>query len=72
LKACYQARREAEAQRPDAERRVARLLAEKTRVAGIAAAVTEDRSLSEPQKNAAVRALLRHSALQGEQRAVTQ
>jgi WD40 repeat protein len=68
LKARYQARCEARALRPDAEQLVARLLAEKTGAAGAAAAVREDRSLSEPQKNAALRALLRRSAPQSEQR----
>jgi eukaryotic-like serine/threonine-protein kinase len=63
LKARYQARREAEALRLDAERLVARLLAEKTNAVGVAAAVCADRSLSEPQKYAALRALLRRSAL---------
>ena len=68
LKARYQARREAEALRPDAERSVARLLAEKTNAAGVAAALCADRSLSEPRRNAALRALLRRSALRSEQR----
>jgi WD40 repeat protein len=68
LKARYQARREAEALRPDAERSVARLLAEKTNAAGVAEAVCADRSLGEPQKDAALRALLRRSAPQSEQR----
>jgi WD40 repeat protein len=58
----YQARREAEALRPEAERLVERLLA-KTNAAGVAAAVCADRALSERQKNAALRALLRRSAV---------
>jgi WD40 repeat protein len=62
LKARYRARREAEALRPQAEQLIERLMAEKTNVAGVAAAVCADRSLSEPEKNAAARALLRRSA----------
>jgi WD40 repeat protein len=62
LKARYQARREATTLRPEAERLVERLLAEKTSAAEVAAAVWADRSLSEPQKKAALRALLRRSA----------
>jgi WD40 repeat protein len=68
LKARYEARREAWARRPDAERLVARLLEEKTSGAGVAAAVCADRSLSEPQKDAALRALLRLSAIRSGQR----
>jgi WD40 repeat protein/predicted Ser/Thr protein kinase len=62
LKARYQARREATTLRPEAECLVERLFAEKTSAAEVAAAVCADRSLSEPQKNAALRDLLRRSA----------
>jgi WD40 repeat protein/predicted Ser/Thr protein kinase len=59
LKARYQARREAMTLRPEAERLVKRLLAEKANAAAVAAAVRADPSLSEAQKIAALRALLR-------------
>jgi WD40 repeat protein/predicted Ser/Thr protein kinase len=62
LKTRYQARREATTLRPEAERLVERLFAEKTSAAEVAAAVGADRSLSEPQRKAALRALLRRSA----------
>jgi WD40 repeat protein len=62
-KARYQARRDAEAMRPEAEELVERLMAEKTNVAEVAATVRADRSLSEAQKHAAVRVLLRRRAL---------
>ncbi len=62
LKDRYQARREAATLRPEAERLVERLLAEKKDAAAVAAAVGADRSLGEPQKKAALRALLRRSA----------
>jgi WD40 repeat protein len=62
LKARYQARREAAALRPEAERLVARLLAEKASTAEVAAAVCADQSLREPKKSAALRDLLRRSA----------
>ena len=65
LKARYQARREAEALRPEADRLVERLLAGKTGAAEVAAAVRADRSLGESQKIAALRALLRRSAPRG-------
>jgi WD40 repeat protein/predicted Ser/Thr protein kinase len=67
LKARYQARREAAALRPEAERLVERLLAEKKDAAAVAAAVAADRSLSEARKKAALRALLRRSALRREE-----
>ena len=63
LKARYQARREAAVLRPEADRLVERLFAEKANAAVVAAAVAADVSLSEPQKKAAFRALLRRSAL---------
>jgi WD40 repeat protein len=62
LKASYQARRAAEALRPEAERLVERLSAGKTNAAEVAAALCADRSLGESQKHAAIRALLRRSA----------
>jgi WD40 repeat protein len=67
LKARYEARREAEALRPDAEQLVTRLLAKNTNAAGVAADVRGDRSLSEPQRNAALRVLLRRSGLRSEE-----
>src|SRR5262249_55926812 len=56
LKDRYQERREAAALRPEADRLVARLFAEKADAAAVAAALGADRSLSEPRKNAASRA----------------
>jgi WD40 repeat protein/predicted Ser/Thr protein kinase len=63
LRVSYQARREAEARRPEAEHLVERLLAEKADPAGVVAEVRAQASLTEPQKHAALRALLRRSAL---------
>jgi WD40 repeat protein len=60
LKCRYQARRQVEALRPEAER----WLAEKQNGDDVATAVLADRSLSDPQKHAVLRALLRHSASQ--------
>jgi eukaryotic-like serine/threonine-protein kinase len=57
-----QARREAETLRPEAERLVEDLLREKEDAALVAAAVRSDRSLSEPRRKAALRALMRRSA----------
>jgi hypothetical protein len=54
----YQARRQAEALRPEAERLVEKLLHEKKDAAEVAAAIRANRSLSEPQRHAALRALL--------------
>jgi thiamine kinase-like enzyme len=62
LKVRYEARRKAATLRPEAERLVERLLAEKTDAAAVAAALGADRSLSEPRKHPALRALLRRSA----------
>ena len=60
-------RREAEALRPEAERLVEVLFREKNSdAAEVAAAVRADRSLSEPQRTAAVRAVLRRSAMRRE------
>jgi tricorn protease-like protein len=63
----HQACREAEALRPEAERLVEALFREKNNdAAEVVAAVRADRSLSEPQRNAALRAVLRRSAMRGE------
>jgi WD40 repeat protein len=61
LKTRYQARREAEALRPEAERLVEGLFREKKGPAEVVAAVQQDRSLSEPQRHAALRAVLRRA-----------
>jgi WD40 repeat protein len=61
LKIRYQARREAEKLRPEAERLVEKLGHEKKDAAEVAAAIREDRSLSEPQRQAALRAVLRRA-----------
>jgi WD40 repeat protein/predicted Ser/Thr protein kinase len=59
----HEARREAEALRPDAERLVDALFREtKNDPAKVVAAVRANRSLSEPQRNAALRAVLRRSS----------
>jgi hypothetical protein len=55
----YQARHEAESLRPEAERLVQRLFQEKSEAGEVAAAIQADRSLSEPQRRAAIRALIR-------------
>jgi WD40 repeat protein len=52
------ARRDAESLRPDAERLVERLFPEKKDATGVAAAVRADRSLSESQRKAALRAVM--------------
>jgi WD40 repeat protein/predicted Ser/Thr protein kinase len=54
----YQARREAEALRPEAERLLEKLFREKKDAAQVAAAIRSDRSLTEPQRHAALRAQL--------------
>jgi hypothetical protein len=59
LKKRYQARREAAALRPKAERLVKKLLCQMKNAAAVAAAVRADRSLSEPLRQAALRAVLR-------------
>jgi hypothetical protein len=59
LKTRYRARREAQALRPEAARLVARLYREKRDAAAVVAAVRSDRGLTEPQRHAAVRAVLR-------------
>ncbi len=55
----YQARREAETLRPEADRLVAKLLREKKDLSAVAVAIRSDRSLSESQRHAAFRAVLR-------------
>ena len=58
----HQARREAEALRPEAERLVEALLRDKNNdAAEVVAAVRADRSLSEPLRHAALRAVLRRA-----------
>jgi WD40 repeat protein/serine/threonine protein kinase len=63
LKARYQARRDAEALRPDAERLVLRLRREKNDPARIVEALRLDQTLSEPLRHAALRLVLRKSLL---------
>ena len=67
LKARYQARRQAEALRPEAEHLVERLFAGKKNATEVAAAVDANRSLSAPQKDAALTARLRRSAMRREE-----
>jgi len=55
----YQARREAEALRPDAERLVARLFAELREPAQVVARLRTNESLSDPLRRAALRAVMR-------------
>jgi eukaryotic-like serine/threonine-protein kinase len=62
----YLARREAESLRPEAERLVQNLFQEKKDAAEVAAVVRADRSLSEPLRHAALRAVLQRSAMRGE------
>jgi WD40 repeat protein/tRNA A-37 threonylcarbamoyl transferase component Bud32 len=61
LEARYSARREAAALRPEAERLVARLWAEKNDPAKVADAIRSDRALAEPLRQAALRAVLRRA-----------
>jgi WD40 repeat protein len=63
----HQARREAEALRPDADRLVEGLFREKNNnAAEVVSAVRADRSLSDAQRRAAFRAVLRRSAMRSE------
>jgi len=62
LKNRYQARHDAEALRPEAERLVEKLFLQKKDAAEVVAAVRADRSLSEPQRHAALRAVLRRQS----------
>ena len=61
LKTRYQARREAEALRPEAQRLVDSLWQQKRDPAGVVEALRADRALSEPLRQAAVRAVLRRA-----------
>ncbi len=61
LKARYEARREANALRPDAERLVDTLLKQNKTVDEVAAAIRLNRGLSEPQSHAALRAVLKRT-----------
>ena len=61
LKARYQARREAAALRPEAERLVERLWRQKNDPAEVVEALRADRVLSEPLRQAALRAVLRRA-----------
>ena len=63
LRVRYQARRAAEALRPEADRIVEGLFREKKDWDEVVAALRADRSLSEPQRDAALRAVLRRSAM---------
>ena len=61
LKTRYQARREAEALRPEAERLVETLWRAKNDPAGVVEALRADGSLSEPLRHAALREVLRRA-----------
>ena len=62
LKACYDARREAEALRPEAERLVGRLRREKNSPAEVVEALRSELALSEPLRQAALREVLRRAS----------
>ena len=62
LRVRYQARREAAALRPKAERLVEQLWRQKTDPAEVVAALGADAGLSEPLRQAALRAVLRRAA----------
>ena len=64
LKIRYQARREAEALGPEAERLVEPLFRELKDAPKVVAAIRADPSLSDPQRHAALRAVLRRSVSQ--------
>jgi WD40 repeat protein/predicted Ser/Thr protein kinase len=61
LKTRYQARREADALRPDAERLIAGMWREKNDPAEVAEALRADPALDEPLRHAALRAVLRRA-----------
>ena len=61
LKARYQARRQAEGMRPEAEGVVESLWRQKKDPAGVVDALGTDRTLSEPLRQAALRAVLRRA-----------
>src|SRR5262249_56625348 len=65
LETRYQARREAEALRPEADRLVEQLWREKNDPAEVVAALRADRMLSEALRQAALRAVLRRGQPQG-------
>jgi WD40 repeat protein len=62
LKTRYQARREAAARGPEAQRLVEQLLRQKNDPAGVVEALRADAALSEPLREAALRAVLRKAA----------
>jgi hypothetical protein len=57
----YQARRQAEALRPEADRLIERLRREKRDSSAVVEALRADRALSEPLRQAALRAVLRRA-----------
>jgi hypothetical protein len=61
LRTRYQARREAETLRPEAERLVEQLWRQKNNPDEVAEALRADQALSEPQRHAALRAVLRRT-----------
>jgi hypothetical protein len=61
LKERYQARREAESLRPEAERLVEQLWREKNNPHEVVTAIRADRALSAPLRHAVLRAVLRRS-----------
>ena len=61
LKVRYQARREADAVRPEAERLVAGLFAERREPAEVVARLLADQTLNEPLRRAALRAVMRRA-----------
>jgi WD40 repeat protein/predicted Ser/Thr protein kinase len=61
LKVRYQARREAEALRPEAERLLERLWREKRDLSAVVEALRTDRAIGEPLRHAALRAVLRRA-----------
>jgi WD40 repeat protein/predicted Ser/Thr protein kinase len=67
LRVRYQARRAAEALRPEAERLVEGLFREKKDYAVVAGSLQAERSLSEPLRDAALRVVLQRSAMRVEE-----
>jgi WD40 repeat protein len=67
LKVRYQARRAAEALRPEGERLVEQLWREKNNADEVAEALRADQALSEPLRHAALRALLRAATRAGQE-----
>jgi WD40 repeat protein len=65
LRTRYQARHEAEALRPEAERLVEGVWRQKNDPAGVVEALRADRALSEPLRQASLRAALRRASLPG-------